>query len=193
MKEQGHCMPGLCPGTTEKGEIVSIAVPPNHPLLQLKRALPWEALCEAMTRHWQRAGKNTDGGPGLPWEVALYVPLVVLMVVKHLNSREMEAYLAENVVARVFIGRQDAPQPQMRDHSNIARAYTALGTDGMEEINTLILQVARDGGCADVSILSSDTTAQELPIGYPNEPGILRGLAQRCGRALKKLKTRVRW
>ena len=56
--------------------------------------------------------------------------LVVLMVVKHLNSREMEAYLAENVVARLFIGRQDDPQAQVRDHSNIARAYTALGKDG---------------------------------------------------------------
>jgi hypothetical protein len=30
-----------------------------------------------------------------------------------------------------------------------------------------------------------------LPIGYPNEPGILRGWAQRCGRALAKLKTRA--
>jgi len=191
MQEQGHCTPGLCPGTTENGVLVSITVNPDHPLLQLKRALPWEALCEVMTRHWRRAGKNTDGGPGLPWDGALYVPLVVLMMVQNLNSREMEAYLAENVVGRVFIGRQDNPQPQIRDHSNIARAYTALGTDGVEEINTLILHVARDGGFADVSILSSDTTAQELPIGYPNEPGILRGLAQRCGRALTKLKTRA--
>ena len=191
MKEQDHCTPGLCPGTTENGVIVSIAVSPHHPLLQLQRALPWEALGEVMTRHWRRAGKNTEGGPGLPWDVALYVPLVVLMVVKHLNSREMEAYLAENVVARMFIGRQDDPQPQIRDHSNIARAYTALGKDGVEEINTLILHVARDCGFADVRILSSDTTAQELPIGYPNEPGILRGLAQRCGRALAKLQTRA--
>jgi len=191
MQEQGHCTPGLCPGTTENGVLVSITVNPDHPLLQLKRALPWEALCEVMTRHWRRAGKNTDGGPGLPWDGALYVPLVVLMMVQNLNSREMEAYLAENVVGRVFIGRQDNPQPQIRDHSNIARAYTALGTDGVEEINTLILHVARDGGFADVSLLSSDTTAQELPMGYPNEPGILRGLAQRCGRALTKLKTRA--
>jgi hypothetical protein len=191
MKEQDHCTLGLCPATTETGAIVSIAVNPTHPLLQLKRALPWEALCEVMTRHWRRAGKNTDGGPGLPWDVALYVPLVVLMVVKHLNSREMEAYLAENVVARVFIGRQDDPTPQIRDHSNIARAYAALGKDGVEESNALILQVARACGFADVSILSSDTTAQELPIGYPNEPGILRGWAQRCGRALAKLKTRA--
>jgi len=191
MTERGHWTSGVCLGAPANGETVSIHVDYNHRLLQLQRALPWEALGEVMTRHWRRAGKNTEGGPGLPWDVALYVPLVVLMVVKHLNAREMEAYLAENVVARVFIGRQDDPQPQIRDHSNIARAYTALGKDGVEEINTLILHVARDCGFADVSILSSDTTAQELPIGYPNEPGILRGLAQRCGRALAKLKTRA--
>ena len=191
MKEQDHCTLGLCPAPTKTGALVSIAVNPTHPLLQLKRALPWAALCEVMTRHWRRAGKNTEGGPGLPWNVALYVPLVVLMVVKNLNSREMEAYLAENVVARVFIGRQDDPTPQIRDHSNIARAYAALGKDGVDEINALILHVARDCGFADVRILSSDTTAQELPIGYPNEPGILRGMAQRCGRALAKLKTRA--
>ena len=191
MKEHDHCTPGLCPEATEQGETVSMYVPHAHPLLQLKRALPWDALFEVMRRHWQRAGKNTDGRPGLPWDVALYVPLVVLMVVKNLNSREMEAYLAENVVARVFIGRQAAPQAQIRDHSNIARAYVALGKDGVDEITALILHVAKDLGFADVRILSADTTAQELPLGYPNEPGILRGWAQRCGRALAKLKTRA--
>jgi hypothetical protein len=191
MEEQGDCTSGVCPGASATGETVSIYVDYNHPLLQLKRALPWEALCEVMTRHWRQAGKNTDGGPGLPWDGALYVPLVVLMLVKNLNLRAMEAYLAENVVARVFIGRQDDPRPQIRDHSNIARAYTALGKDGVEESNALILHGARDCGFADVSLLSSDTTAQELPIGYPNEPSILRGLAQRCGRALAKLKARA--
>ena len=189
MKERDHCTPGVCPGATAPGETVQVYVAHHHPLLQLKRALPWEALCEVMTRHWRRAGKNTDGRPGLPWDVALYVPLIVLMLVKHLNAREMEAYVSENVVARVFIGRQDAPSPQIRDHSNIARAYAALGKDGIDQINALMLHVAKACGFADVSILSSDTTAQELPIGYPNEPGILRGWAQRCGRALAKLKT----
>jgi hypothetical protein len=190
MEEHGDCTSGVWPGASANGETVSIYVPHNHPLLQLKRALPWDALYEVMGRHWRRAGKNTDGRSGLPWDVALYVPLVVLMLVKHFHARDMEAYLAENVVARVFIGRQDAPRPQIRDHSNIARAYAALGKDGVEEVNALILHVAKDLGFADPRILSSDTTAQELPIGYPNEPGILRGLAQRCGRALVKLKTR---
>src|SRR5215471_4004703 len=191
MKAQSHCTPAVSPEATAQGETVAIYVDYNHPLLQLKRALPWEALVEVMTRYWRQAGKNTDGRPGLPWDVALYVPLVVLMVVKNLHARDMEVYLAENVVARVFIGRQSDPRPQIRDHSNIARAYTALGKDGVEEVNTLILHVAQDRGFADASILSSDTTAQELPIGYPNEPGILRSWAQRCGRALAQLKTRA--
>ncbi len=190
MKEQRHSTPRVCPGATEKGQIVQVYVDRNHPLLQLKRALPWVSLFEAMTRRWAAAGKNTNGRPGLPWDVSLYGPLVVLMLVKNLNARDMEAYLAENVVARVFLGRQDDPMPQIRDHSNIARAYVALGKDGIEEVNALVLHVAKDLGFADPGILSSDTTAQELPLGYPNEPGILRGLAQRCGRALEKLKRR---
>src|SRR6266571_1998958 len=192
MEEHGDCTSRVWPGASANGETVSLYVPYNHPLLQLKRALPWEALAEVMTRHWRQAGKNVDGHPGLPWAVALYVPLMVLMVVKNLHARALEAYVAENVVARVFIGRQNAPRPQIRDHSNIARAYTALGKDGLEEVNALILHVAKDLGFADISILSSDTTAQELPIGYPNEPGILRGLAQRCGRALAQVQTILR-
>ena len=191
MKEREPCTLGVCLGATATGEIVSIYVEPNHPLLQLKRALSWATLFEVMTRRWAAAGKNTDGRPGLPWDVSLYGPLVVLMCVKHLHARAMEAYLAEHVVARVFIGRQGDPRPQMRDHANIARASTALGKDGVDEINALILHVARDLGFADIRILSSETTAQELPIGYPNEPGILGGLAQRCGRALVRLKTRA--
>jgi len=193
MKEHSDCTSGVCPGASANGETVSIYVPLDHPLLRLKRALPWEALFEVMTKRWAAAGKNVAGRPGLSWDVGLYVPLVVLMLVKNCNSRDMEAYLAENVVARVFIGRQADTSPQMRDHSNIARAYAALGKDGIDEINALILNIAKDFGFADAGTLSSDTTAQELPIGYPNEPSILRGVAQRCGRALSKLKTRGVW
>jgi len=187
MKAQGHCTSVGSSGTTDQGETVSIYVDYAHPLLTLKRALPWEAISAVMRRRWSAAGKNVDGRPGRCWDVSLYMPLVVLMLVKNFHARQMEAYVAENVVARVFIGRQDDPTPQIRDHANIARAYAALGKAGVDEVNTLILNVAKGYGCADPGLLSADTTAQELPIGYPNEPGILRGLAQRCVRALENL------
>jgi len=170
--------------------VVQVEVSLAHPLLLLKQALPWEAIAEAMTRHWRQHGKNVDGGPGLPWDVSLYVPLVVLMMIKSFDSRPMEAYVAENVVARVFIGCHAAAQAQIRDHSNIARAYAALGKAGLDELNHLVIKEAHRVGFVDQRVLSADTTAQELPIGYPNEPGILRGLAQRCGRALTQMKQR---
>ena len=58
MEEQGDCTSGVCPGASATGETVSIYVDHNHLLLQLKRALPWEALGEVMTRHWRQAGKT---------------------------------------------------------------------------------------------------------------------------------------
>lgn len=100
----------------------------------------------------------------------------------------MEQYLSENVVARLFIGCHQDPTPEIRDHASIARAELALGAEGIEEVNQLIIKQAVSLGFGDEEILSGDTTAQELPIGYPNEPGILKGLAQRCLRALRNLK-----
>ena len=190
MKAGSHCMPETCPAASLTAQLVQVEVSPTHPLLLLKQALPWEAITEVMTRHWREHGKNVDGGPGLPWDVSLYVPLVVLMLIKTFDSRQMEAYLAENGVARVFIGRPREVQAQIRDHSNMARAYGALGKAGIEEVTPLVIKQAHCFGFVDEGGLSSDPTAQELPIGYPNEPGILRGLAQRCGRALMQLKKR---
>lgn len=190
MKAGSHSMPEVCGEASATIQLVQIEVAPSHPLLLLKRALPWEAITEVMTRQWRQNGKNVDGGRGLPWDVSLYVPLVVLMVIQGFDSRQMEAYVAENVVARVFIGRPHEVKAQIRDHSNIARAYAALGKAGIDEVNRLVLQGAHHFGFVDEGSLSADTTAQELPLGYPNEPSILRGLAQRCGRALAQLKKR---
>ena len=169
-------------------ESVTTYVYPDHPLLKLKKALPWDEITEIMTKHWRKAGKNTDGGRGQAWDTELYVPLIVLMIVKGLTTRQTEEYVSESAPARIFISKHTTPIPHIRDHSNIARSYTALGSEGMEEVNRILLNVVVNFGFGDPRKLSGDTTAQELPIGYPNEPGILKGLAQRCARAAGNLK-----
>jgi len=116
------------------------------------------------------------------------MPLLVLKLVKHLHARQMEEYLRENVVARLFVGCHQDTTAAIRDHASIARAEAALGAQGLAEINQLIVKESVRLGFGDPQMLSADTTAQELPIGYPNEPGILKGLSQRCLRALLKLK-----
>lgn len=187
MREQNDSTtaPGVAPEAP--GVLVSIFVPDDHPLLQLQRALDWAAITAVMVKYWRRAGRNVDGGPGRPWPVSLYVPLLVLMRIRHLHDRAMERYLAYDAAARVFIGWTDKIAPWVKDHSNIARAVSALGVEGWREIDELMVKQAVKLGFGDPRVLSSDTTVQEPQIGYPNEPGILRGVAQRVYRALKKM------
>src|SRR5262249_4587110 len=60
----------------------SIFVPDDHPALRLKQALDWEAIKAVMIKHWREAGKNVDGGPGLPWPTDFSVPFLVLLGLK---------------------------------------------------------------------------------------------------------------
>ena len=148
MRERKNSTPE-CAAAPEPGvRLVSIYVPDDHQLLQLKRALDWEAITAVMVKHWRKAGKNVDGGPGLPWPVSLYVPLLVLLSVNTLDSRQMEKDLAENVVSRLFLGLDSQLAPHVRDHSNIARAQAALGVAGWQEVNELIVGEARRLGLA---------------------------------------------
>jgi hypothetical protein len=170
------------------GVWVSIFVGDDHPLIRLQQALDWAALTEVMVNHWRAAGKNVDGGRGLPWPVALYVPLLVLMWLKSYHARQMEEYLRESVVARRFLALQDAELEPLRDHSSIARAEAALGAEGKAAVNALVIKTAQQLRFTNGKTLSADTTVQEPAIGYPNEPGILKGLAERIARALQKLR-----
>lgn len=174
--------------TQESQEMVSILVSSRHPLLRLQAALDWQAIEAVMVKHWRQAGKNVDCGRGLPFPVSLYVPLLVLMAVKGLTSRQAQEYVEENVVARKFLGLEQELEGHVRDHSNLARAQAALGQAGYDQVNQLLVQQAVALGFAKLEVLSSDTTVQEPLMGYPNEAGILRGVAQRVRRALMKLK-----
>ena len=89
-KEQGRGTLWAPPRTSAHGVTVALYVHCNHPLLQLKRALPWDALFEVMRRHWQRAGKNTDGRPSLPWDAPVRA-LGGVEAGEALNARAMEA------------------------------------------------------------------------------------------------------
>ena len=141
----------------ENQEMVSILVSSLHPLLRLKAALDWQAIEAVMIKHWRTAGKNVEGGRGLSFPVSLYVPLLVLMAVKGLNSRQAQEYVEENVYGRKFLGLEQDLDGHVRDHSNISRAQAALGQAGYEEVNQLLIKQALALGFAKLAVMSRRT------------------------------------
>ena len=81
-------------------------------------------------------------------------------------------------------------QMHVRDHSNRARAEAALGATGKAAVKARLLRQAKALHFTNGAVLSSDTTVQEPALGYPNEPGILKGWAERLARSFKKLQAR---
>ncbi len=165
---------------------VTLSVPENHPILQVHRALDWENIETHLAEHWRVAGKNVDRGPGRPFDLKFWTRVMVLMLLLKLDLRQVEWELKYNAVARLFITVQEPTDGLVRDHSNIDRTYRALGVDGLEELNRLLIGKAQELDFTDGKTLSSDTTTQEARIPYPNEPGILRQLAQKVGRLCKR-------
>lgn len=166
---------------------VTIEIPYQHPLLKLKRGLDWPLIEHTLKEPWLKAGKQVKGGRGRKFDLAFYARLIVLMIYLQLDSRGMEKQLKENAAVRLFVQVDRPTEGLVRDHSNIDRTYRALGVEGIEALNHLLLRKAKEEGFADPSRLSSDTTAQEAYMGYPNEPGILRQVAERVGRACQRI------
>ena len=180
-RTRADCTSGVCPDATANGEMVSISVDDNHPLLQLKRALPWEAALRDHEAPWAAGGQKHRWPTWFAWDVSLYVPLVVLMLVKNLNARDMEAYLAEN--ARGAGVHRTSGRPHTTDSGSFQHC-TGLCGPGQGRRGR--------GQCGDVACrpkawgLPIPVSSRPIPprrscpSAYPNEPGYLAG----CGAAL---------
>jgi len=63
MRAGSHCTAGGGGPPSPSGQRVSIFVPEDHRLLQLKRALDWERISQVMTTHWRVADVETAYDP----------------------------------------------------------------------------------------------------------------------------------
>ena len=107
--------------------------------------------------------------------MALYVPLVVLMLVKPLNARW------KRMCRRMWwhgcsLAAKPPPIPRFRIIP-ITRAYAALGTGRLEEVNALpcCSRWPKTVALPMPASVVGNTTAQELPIGYLTNPGSYGG------------------
>jgi len=72
------------------------------------------------------------------------------------------------------------------DHVTIFEFTQMLGEEGMQAVNSHVLEIAREKNLLDPTELMSDTTAQEAKIPYPNEVGLMNKYLEKVKKLISK-------
>jgi transposase, IS5 family len=166
----------------------------DHPLVQITKLIDWDKFIElAMNVRESKIIKST--GPAPHYRELLGA--VALMGIKNITYREAEDLIAHYAPARYLCDLMDSTWRP--DHITIFDFTQMLGSEGMDIINTEVLNLAKEKGLLDPSVMMSDTTAQEARIPYPTEVGLMSKFTdavskqvKKVGSAFREVKTKIK-
>jgi len=158
-----------------------IQLDPNHRLVKLTGLLDWVEL-EAIAQSIRRRKLKSNAGRR-PHLRAL-LGAVVLMATRRMTYRETEDQIRHYGPARYLCGLTDGTWTP--DFTTIQDFTELMGEEGMRALNEIALQQAHRAGLLDPNIAIGDTTAQQAPMTYPTEVGLMSGFLRMVGRATKR-------
>ena len=160
----------------------TISVDPNHRLVQLTHELDWTTIEEKVQQIRRQKLKSRAGRK--PHLRAL-TGAVVLMSVRKVGYREAEDLIRNYAPARYLCGLTESSWSP--DFTTIQDFTQLLGPEGMELLNQHTVKQAVEEKLADPKVIVADTTAQEAPIGHPNEMGLMSAFLTAAVAASRKL------
>ncbi len=146
----------------------TIAIDPNHRLVQLTDILDWTEMEERAEGIRQKKLKN---GAGRPPHLRTMLGAIVFMATRRLTYREAEDQIRYYAPARYLCGLTETEWTP--DFTTIQDFTELLGEDGVRLLNEYGVELAVEKKLADPSLMVADTTAQEAAIPHPNEMGLM--------------------
>lgn len=166
----------------------------NHRLVRLTDALDWIEL-EAKVQEIRAARLKSRAGR--PPNLRATLGAVIFMSMRRVTYRDAEDLIRHYGPARYLCGLTDSSWTP--DFTTVHDFTQLMGADGLSELNRIMVRMAVSKGFGDPGTLVADTTAQEAPMGYPTEVGLLgaffrstKRLASHAGRAVKEAFRAVR-
>jgi IS5 family transposase len=164
--------------------ILKSFVNPDHPLVRLAEAIPWEALEDDFAPLY-----SDEGRPAHP--VRLMVSLLLLKQMYGHGDESLPGVWVQNPYYQYFSGMDRFRWEFPVAPSDLSHFRKRLGPEGIQKI--FGLSVALHGNKAHEKTLCVDTTVQETNISFPTDAKLygkvmerLRGIAKAAGIKLKQ-------
>lgn len=161
----------------------------NHPLILIADKINWKRFEDNFS--WTYS--DTTGRPSLT--IRLMVGLLILKYTYSLSDDDLLERFSENIYWQYLCGQPFYEYKKPCDTTTIVKWRKKIGDEGMEEILSETLALARDFGflkVGDLKDVNIDTTVQEKNISFPTDAKLLNKSRENLIKAAKKCGIRIK-
>ena len=152
---------------------VTIDVSPTHPLLQLARVIPWQALPDMGRPDLQRTTAKGKWWLGRKLMLRIHLGACLLQWLYNLTDRQVDWAIKDNAAYQLFCGRGVVNNWRPPDHTKSAEFRSRLAPETQRHVANTVAVWATQLGFADPSAMDIDSTGQEANIAYPSDTHLM--------------------
>jgi IS5 family transposase len=134
---------------------------PNHELIRAAKLIDWDELHEALRFYYSTLGRQ-----GKP--IRLMVGLQLLKHNYNCSDERAVEQLHENAYWQCFCGFEHFQRGQILEATTLVKFRERIGVDGMQQIETALLNDWHRKGLVKTKRVAVDTTAQPKNIAIPH-------------------------
>lgn len=157
---------------------------PDHELLRAARLIDWDRLHESLSSYYSLLGRS-----GKP--IRLMVGLHILKHRYNCSDERAVEELHENAYWQCFCGFETFQTQMILDATSLVKFRNRLGSEGMKQIEAVLLKTWGDMGLVRTKKVVVDTTAQPKNIAYPTDADLLHRVREKIVQNIKRVREEV--
>jgi IS5 family transposase len=157
---------------------------PDHELLRAARLIDWDGLHEALSVYYSPLGRQGKS-------IRLMVGIHILKHRYDCSDERAVEMLHENAYWQCFCGFNTFQTGQILEATSLVKFRNRIGTEGMRQIEALLLKAWSDMGLVKTKRVAVDTTAQPKNIAYPTDVDLLHRIREKIVKQVKRVREEV--
>lgn len=157
---------------------------PEHELLRAARLIDWDGLHEALLVYYSPIGRHGKS-------IHLMVGIHILKHRYNCSDDRSVEMLHENAYWQCFCGFNTFQSGQIVDSTSMVKFRNRIGTEGMKQIEAVLLHAWSEMGLVKTRRVAVDTTPQPKNIIYPTDADLLHRIKEKIVRQIQRVRKEV--
>jgi transposase, IS5 family len=157
---------------------------PEHELLRAAQLIDWDGLHDALSSYYSPLGRQGKS-------IRLMVGIHILKHRYNCSDERAVEMLHENAYWQCFCGFNTFQGIQILEASSLVKFRNRIGTEGMKQIEAVLLKAWSEMGLVKTKRVAVDTTAQPKNIAYPTDADLLHRIREKIVKQVKRVREEV--